>query len=229
MRHPERHRTQHLGWLRAAVLGANDGLISTSSLVLGVSAAAATREPVLLAAIAGLVAGALSMAAGEYVSVSSAADAEAADLARERHELATEPKLEHAELSHIYVARGLDRALADQVATALMAHDALGAHARDELGLTDATRARPLQAAFASALAFALGAALPTLLAAAAPLARLPWLVPVATVPMLALLGAWAARLGGASIARGALRVVSWGVLAMVCTAAVGRWFGVAA
>jgi VIT1/CCC1 family predicted Fe2+/Mn2+ transporter len=226
MAHRELHRTGQIGWLRAAVLGANDGLISTSSLVVGVAAAQATRGPILLAAMAGMVAGAFSMAAGEYVSVSSQADSERADLARERGELATQPEQEHAELAGIYRVRGLSSPLADQVATELMAHDALGAHARDELGITEITRARPLQAALASASAFAAGAAPPVLLAWLAPLARLDAMVAASSLALLAFLGGLAASLGGAPLARGALRVAFWGAVAMACTALVGRLFG---
>jgi VIT1/CCC1 family predicted Fe2+/Mn2+ transporter len=226
MAHRELHRTSQIGWLGAAVLGANDGLISTSSLVVGVAAAQATRGPILLAAMAGMVAGALSMAAGEYVSVSSQADSERADLARERGELATQPEQEHAELAGIYRVRGLSSPLADQVATELMAHDALGAHARDELGITEITRARPLQAALASASAFAAGAAPPVLLAWLAPLARLDAMVAASSLALLAFLGGLAASLGGAPLARGALRVAFWGAVAMACTALVGRLFG---
>lgn len=226
MRHQELHRTEHIGWLRAAVLGANDGLISTSSLVVGVAAAQTAREPILLAALAGLVAGALSMAAGEYVSVSSQADTERADLARERTELVTSPELERAELAEIYVARGLSPDLADQVAGQLMTHDALGAHARDELGLSHATRARPLQAALASAAAFAAGAALPAVVAWVTPLPRITLVVVAGSLVLLAVLGALAARLGGAPLLRGSARVTFWGAVAMVCTALVGRLFG---
>jgi VIT1/CCC1 family predicted Fe2+/Mn2+ transporter len=224
--HPEAHRGARVGWLRAAVLGANDGLISTSSLVVGVAAAQTGRGPVLLAALAGLVAGALSMAAGEYVSVSSQADTERADLARERRELATQPELERAELTGIYVARGLTPALAAQVAEQLMAHDALGAHARDELGFSEITRARPIQAALASAAAFSTGAALPVLLVAFIPVAMLTLAVVTSTLALLVVLGAAAARLGGARIVTGALRVAFWGAVAMGCTALVGRLFG---
>lgn len=224
--HRERHRGEHAGWLRAAVLGANDGLISTSSLVVGIAAAQAAREPALVAALAGLVAGALSMAAGEYVSVSSQADTEQADLSRERRELATDPVHEHAELAAIYQQRGLSADLSRQVAGALMAHDALGAHARDELGLSDTTRARPLQAALASAAAFATGALPPLALAAWAPLAYRGVAITGAALLLLAVLGAVAARLGGAPMGRGVLRVTFWGAAAMGCTALVGRWFG---
>ncbi|HET7040730.1 MAG TPA: VIT family protein [Gemmatimonadales bacterium] len=226
MVHVERHRTEHIGWLRAAVLGANDGLISTSSLVVGVASAATTRGPILLAALAGLVAGALSMAAGEYVSVSSQADTESADLARERGELAADPEAEHAELKGIYVGRGLTPELADQVARQLAAHDALGAHARDELGLSEIARARPLQAALSSAAAFAAGAALPVLLTWLAPVAHLPVIIIASSLVLLAGLGMLAARLGAAPVLRGMVRVTFWGAVAMGCTALVGRLFG---
>ncbi len=229
MPHPEMHRTAHIGWMRAAVLGANDGLISTSSLVVGVAAAASTRAPVLLAATAGLAAGALSMAAGEYVSVSSQADTENADLTRERKELAAEPEHERRELAGFYEARGLTPELALQVADQLTAHDALGAHARDELGMSETTRARPIQAALASAAAFAVGAALPVILVLAVPLARLTPVVMGASLVLLALLGALAAQLGGAPRVRGALRVAFWGAVAMGVTALVGRLFGATA
>ena len=227
-RHLERHRTAHIGWLRAAVLGANDGLISTSSLVVGVAAAAAGREPILLAATAGLVAGALSMAAGEYVSVSSQADTEQADLARERQELATIPDAEREELAAIYVHRGLTPELASQVADQLMAGDALTAHARDELGITEITKARPLQAALASAGAFAAGALLPVLLVVLVPTACLTPAVTGSTLVLLLGLGWLAARLGGAPRLRGALRVAFWGAVAMGATALIGRLFGAA-
>lgn len=213
-------------WLRAAVLGANDGLVSTSSLVVGVAASNTGRDAVVVAALAGMIAGALSMAAGEYVSVSSQSDTEEADLERERIELETEPEEEHAELAAIYRARGLSPALARQVADQLTAHDALGAHARDELGLTEHARARPLQAAFASAAAFGIGAALPVLLAAILPLSSITIGVGASSLVLLAVLGAAAARLGGAPLARGAMRVTFWGVLAMACTFLVGRLFG---
>jgi VIT1/CCC1 family predicted Fe2+/Mn2+ transporter len=227
MIHLERHRTAHVGWLRAAVLGANDGLISTSSLVVGVAAAAGVdAAAVLLTATAGLVAGALSMAAGEYVSVSSQADTEGADFERERRELAESPVAEHAELAAIYRGRGLSAALAEQVATELTAHDALGAHARDELGMTDASKARPLQAALTSAAAFALGAALPVVVTAVVPVARISVVVALSTLVLLAVLGAFAAQLGGAPRARGAARVTFWGAVAMAATALVGRLFG---
>jgi VIT1/CCC1 family predicted Fe2+/Mn2+ transporter len=226
MVHAERHRTDTIGWLRAAVLGANDGLISTSSLVVGVAAAAATRDPVVVAALAGLVAGALSMAAGEYVSVSSQSDTENADLERERNELASDPQREHAELAAIWVARGLTPDLAQQVADQLTAHDALGAHARDELGLSEITRARPLQAAVSSATAFATGAALPFVLVLLVPLTILTPVVTGSSLLLLAALGGLAARLGGASVLKGAARVTFWGAVAMGCTALVGRLFG---
>jgi len=223
--HVERHRTAHIGWLRAAVLGANDGLISTASLVVGVAASGTGRSAVLVAGIAGLVAGAMSMAAGEYVSVSSQADTEGADLARERRELATDPVGEHAELTSIYVKRGLSPALATQVADQLTAHDAFGAHARDELGLFEATTARPLQAALASAVSFAVGAVLPVVVAASAPDARVAQLVTGSALVLLAVLGAVAAGIGGAGMGRGALRVAFWGALAMGVSALVGRLF----
>lgn len=227
--HVELHRSERIGWLRAAVLGANDGLISTSSLVVGVAAADPSHAAILLAAVAGLAAGALSMAAGEYVSVSSQADTEQADLARERGELATSPEAERAELAGFYITRGLSRELAIQVADQLMAHDALGAHARDELGIHETTRARPIQAAVASAASFAIGAAPPVLLAALLPAGILtPGIVGV-TLGLLLMLGGIAARLGGAPLTRGALRVAFWGAVAMGCTSAVGRLFGAVA
>lgn len=229
MRHSEFHRTKTIGWLRAAVLGANDGLISTSSLVVGVAAAQSARDPVLLAALAGLVAGTLSMAAGEYVSVSSQADTERADLDRERHELATAPDLERAELAGIYVARGLTPELAGQVADQLTARDALAAHARDELGMSEMTRARPIQAALASAAAFAVGAAPPLLLVLFLPVAVLIPAVVASSLVLLSVLGGTAARLGGAPLLTGAVRVAFWGAVAMGCTALVGRLFGTVA
>jgi VIT1/CCC1 family predicted Fe2+/Mn2+ transporter len=229
MRHREFHHTKTIGWLRATVLGANDGLISTSSLVVGVAAAQSARDPVLLAALAGLVAGALSMAAGEYVSVSSQADTERADLARERHELTTAPDLERAELAGIYVARGLTPELAGQVADQLMDHDALAAHARDELGISETTRARPIQAALASAAAFAVGAAPPLLLVLFLPLAVLTPAVMASSLVLLSVLGGTAARLGGAPLVTGAARVAFWGAVAMGCTALIGRLFGTVA
>jgi VIT1/CCC1 family predicted Fe2+/Mn2+ transporter len=224
--HGETHRNQRTGWLRAATLGANDGLISTSSLVVGVASATPTRAAILLAAVSALVAGALAMAAGEYVSVSSLADAEKADLGLERSELATAPQAERAELAEIYVDRGLSPELAGQVADQLMSHDALGAHARDELGIHESTRAHPVQAAGASAASFAVGAAPPTILAALLPLEYLTLGIVAVTLGLLLLLGAEAARLGGASRARGALRVLFWGAMAMACTAAVGHLAG---
>jgi len=226
LRHREGHRTSRTGWLRAAVLGANDGIVSTASLVVGVAAAGATREDILLAGVAGAVAGALSMAAGEYVSVSSQADTERADLALEGRELAADEDAEQRELAAIYVRRGLEPAVAQTVAQQLMAHDALGAHARDELGLSDQLAARPLQAALASAATFAVGALLPIL---AVMLPPPVWVVPVtsgASLMCLAALGALAAQVGGGSAWRGALRVAFWGALAMLATAGVGALFG---
>lgn len=224
--HREEHRTDRIGWLRAAVLGANDGILSTASLVVGVAAANAGRNEVLIAGVAGLVAGAMSMAAGEYVSVSSQADTEQADLARERAELATMPASELAELTAIYRARGLDEALARQVATQLMAKDALTAHARDELGISEITIARPVQAALASAATFAAGAALPLLVVLVAPPPSLVYAVAITSLFFLATLGALAARAGGAPIGKAALRVTFWGALAMLLTVLVGRLFG---
>jgi VIT1/CCC1 family predicted Fe2+/Mn2+ transporter len=229
MRHIEIHRTHRIGWLRAAVLGANDGIVSTASLVLGVAAAEASSENILVAGVAGLVAGAMSMAAGEYVSVSSQSDTERADLDRERKELATDPEHEHAEMATIYMRRGLDAALASEVATQLMAHDALGAHARDELGISDTLAARPVQAALASAGTFAVGAALPLFVALLVPLSTLMWAVAGSSLVFLALLGSLAARAGGASVLTAATRVTFWGALAMALTAGVGALFGVAA
>jgi VIT1/CCC1 family predicted Fe2+/Mn2+ transporter len=226
MAHGEFHKSDRIGWMRAAVLGANDGLISTGSLVVGVAAAGAARAEVMLAALAGMVAGALSMAAGEYVSVGSQADTEAADLARERRELAETPEAERSELAGIYVARGLTPALATQVADQLMAHDALGAHARDELGMSETTRARPIQAALASAAAFAAGAAPPVALVALVAGPALSWAVAGTSLLLLLALGAVAARLGGAPALIGALRVGFWGAVAMGATALVGRLFG---
>jgi VIT1/CCC1 family predicted Fe2+/Mn2+ transporter len=225
-RHRERHRTEHLGWLRAAVLGANDGIISTASLVLGVAAAHGTRANVLVAGVAGLVAGAMSMASGEYVSVHSQADTEHADLEIERAELTADDKGEHKELAAIYVGRGLNPTLAKQVADQLMAHDALGAHARDELGISETFRARPIQAALASASSFAIGAAMPLLVTALAPEMRLIISVSGTSLLFLALLGALAARAGGAAMMPGATRVTFWGALAMGITAGVGALFG---
>jgi len=226
LRQKERHRTERIGWLRAAVLGANDGIISTASLVLGIAAAHGSRSNVLVAGVAGLVAGAMAMAAGEYVSVHSQADTEQAELKRERAELKADDKGEHEELTAIYVARGLDPSLARQVADQLMAHDAIGAHARDELGITEMLRARPIQAALASALSFAVGAAMPLLTTAFVPEASLVFVVPGTSLLFLALLGALAAGVGGARVAVGAIRVTFWGALAMGLTAGVGALFG---
>jgi VIT1/CCC1 family predicted Fe2+/Mn2+ transporter len=226
MPHRERHRTDRIGWLRAAVLGANDGIVSTASLVVGVAAAHAAPKDILVAGIAGLVAGAMSMAAGEYVSVSSQADTEQADLNRERKELATDEKAELAELAAIYVARGLEPGLAKQVAEQLMAHDALGAHARDELGISETLSARPVQAALASAATFAAGAAMPLLAVFLAPASLLLTIVAASSLLFLALLGSLAATAGGASALTGAVRVTFWGALAMAITAGVGALFG---
>lgn len=226
MRHRERHRSERVGWLRASVLGANDGIVSTASLVVGVAAAGTPRSQVIIAGIAGLVAGAMSMAAGEYVSVRSQADTEEADLALERHELATDDTSERAELASIYVARGLEPALAQQVANQLMAHDALGAHARDELGLFDLQRARPVQAAVASAATFFVGGALPILVMLLAPASVLAVAVVGLSLAFLAVLGWLAARAGGARSTLGALRVAFWGALAMALTYGVGALFG---
>jgi len=226
MRHREQHRSDRIGWLRAAVLGANDGIVSTASLVVGVAAAEATRQEVLVAGVAGLVAGALSMAAGEYVSVSSQADTEHADLKRERAELATQPEAEEDELTAIYARRGLEPDLARTVARQLMAKDALAAHARDELGLTEELAARPLQAATASAVTFAAGAGVPVLMIVLAPASTLALTVSIVSLLCLVGLGAIAARTGGAPAAVGAARVAFWGALAMAATAGVGRLFG---
>ncbi|GAB4171008.1 MAG: VIT family protein [Roseiflexaceae bacterium] len=222
----EQHYADRIGWLRAAVLGANDGIVSTASLVVGVAAANATRSDILVAGLAGLVAGAMSMAAGEYVSVSSQADTEQADLAREREELRNDAANELDELTDIYVRRGLEPALARQVAEQLTAHDALGAHAREELGLTEMHAARPIQAAFASAITFAVGAASPLILALLSPATLLLPIVAGGSLVLLALLGGLAAQAGGARVALGAGRVVLWGALAMLATAAVGALFG---
>ena len=226
--HSERHRTQRIGWLRAAVLGANDGIVSTASLLVGVAAAHTPRGDVLVAGVAGLVAGAMSMAAGEFVSVSSQADTEKADLARERTELAADEDYEQAELASIYVGRGLDPPLAKQVAERLMAHDALTAHARDELGISDSLSARPVQAAFASAGTFAVGAAIPLLAALLAPEASLAPVVSGASLACLVALGVLAARTGGAPVIKSTLRITFWGALAMGLTAGVGALFGTA-
>lgn len=224
--HTERHYAERIGWLRAAVLGANDGIVSTASLLVGIAATNAAQSEVLIAGLAGLVAGAMSMAAGEYVSVSSQADTEKADLARERKELETDPTFEHDELTKIYIGRGLDSKLAQQVAEQLMAHDALAAHARDELGLSDTHTARPIQAALASALTFAVGAALPLLVAWLSPANSLVALVAGSSLVFLAIMGGWAAWMGGAKVLVGAGRVTFWGALAMLATAAVGALFG---
>jgi VIT1/CCC1 family predicted Fe2+/Mn2+ transporter len=225
-RHTERHRTDRIGWLRAAVLGANDGIVSTASLVVGVAAAGSSHGNILVAGVAGLVAGAMSMAAGEYVSVHSQADTENADLSRERAELEKDPAAERRELTAIYVGRGLEPGLAQQVAEQLMTHDALGAHGRDELGISEARSARPVQAALASAASFAVGAALPLAVTALAPAQSLiPWISGTALF-FLALLGAVAARAGGAGVLMGAWRVTFWGALAMAITACVGALFG---
>jgi VIT1/CCC1 family predicted Fe2+/Mn2+ transporter len=225
-RHAESHVVSRAGWLRAAVLGANDGLLSTSSLILGVAAAAAPRGSILLTGVAGLVAGAMSMAAGEYVSVSSQADSEAADLAREKLELEDHPDSEHRELSAIYVERGLAPDLATKVAEQLMTHDALASHARDELGISEANSARPVQAAMASAASFAVGAALPLAVALFAPRSTLSVAVAAASLLFLGVLGATGARAGGAKILRPTLRVMFWGALAMATTAGIGALFG---
>jgi VIT1/CCC1 family predicted Fe2+/Mn2+ transporter len=224
--HLERHRTEHIGWLRAAVLGANDGIVSTASLILGVSAAHASHSGILTAGVAGLVAGAMSMAAGEYVSVHSQADTENADLEREKLELLTDDTGERRELAGIYVARGLDPALARQVADQLMAHDALGAHARDELGITEVHSARPLQAALASAASFAVGAALPLLVTFLSPLSSVIPFVAITSLLFLALLGSVAAYAGRARVRVAAARVTFWGLLAMALTTGVGALFG---
>lgn len=224
--HAERHRTEHIGWLRAAVLGANDGIISTASLIVGVAAANVSHAGIMTTAVAGLVAGAMSMAAGEYVSVYSQADTEKADLAREHEELMTKPEAEHRELMAIYMRRGLDQRLADEVATQLMAHDALSAHARDELGISDMMSAKPLQAAMASAASFAVGAAMPLAVVLLAPSqALLPWTIATA-IFLLALLGGAAAAIGGTPVLRSTLRVAFWGTFAMAVTAGVGALFG---
>ncbi len=224
--HSERHYAERIGWLRAAVMGANDGILSTASLIMGVAAASATKDEVLIAGVAGLVSGAMSMAAGEYVSVSSQADSERADLARERRELSEKPEFERDELAGIYVERGLEPALAREVAVQLMAHDALSAHARDELGISELGSARPIQAALTSALTFALGAALPLLTALASPASQLSLIVAGASLAFLAAMGGLAARVGGAAVALGTVRVALWGALAMAATTAVGSLFG---
>ncbi len=228
MGHPEEHKTHRIGWLRAAVLGANDGIVSTASLVLGVVASGADSQSILVAGVAALVAGTMSMAAGEYVSVSSQADTERADLALEREHLAADPEWEHAELTAIYVQRGLGPELASRVASELMEHDALGAHARDELGISDTLTARPVQAALTSACTFSLGAVLPLLVVVLFPASSLMWAVPSSSLLFLALLGALSATAGGSSVIVGASRVTFWGALAMALTAGVGALFGVA-
>ncbi|MGB7816174.1 MAG: VIT family protein [Methylotenera sp.] len=228
MRHSEFHRSHRIGWLRAAVLGANDGIVSTASLIIGVASAHASHEAILLTGVAGLVSGAMSMAAGEYVSVSSQSDTENADLARERHELATEPESELKELTGIYIGRGLTPDLAHQVAVQLTDHDAFRAHARDELGISETMSARPVQAAIASAATFAVGALLPLLVALAVPTTHLIMYVAAMSLAFLAALGGLAAKAGGASMWKGSARVAFWGVLAMAATAGVGSLFGVA-
>ena len=224
--HPESHLVSRIGWLRAAVLGANDGIISTASLIVGVAAAAAKQDDVLIAGVAGLAAGAMSMAAGEYVSVSSQSDTEQADLARERKELSEHAELERDELASIYVGRGVDPALARQVAQQLMAKDALTAHARDELGISEITTARPVQAALTSAAMFSTGAALPLLMVVVSPAGALVPIVSAASLGFLALLGAIGARAGGANVLRATVRVTFWGAFAMALTAGIGRLFG---
>jgi VIT1/CCC1 family predicted Fe2+/Mn2+ transporter len=226
MRHSERHYSQRIGWLRAVVLGANDGIVSTASLIVGVATASVDRGAVLIAGIAGLVAGAMSMAAGEYVSVSTQADTEAADLARERDELETNEAYERDELANIYMERGLDAELAREVSAQLMAHDALAAHARDELGLSEIHRARPLQAAMASATSFAAGAVIPVILAALVPFQGIAMLVAGSSLVLLAILGGVAAGAGGSSKLVGAVRICFWGALAMGLTAAIGAALG---
>jgi VIT1/CCC1 family predicted Fe2+/Mn2+ transporter len=228
-RHRESHKSERIGWLRAAVLGANDGIVSTASLILGVAGGGGDRSAVLVAGIAGLVAGAMSMAAGEYVSVSSQSDTEEADLAKERQELATQGAAEHEELTRIYQTRGLERELASQVATQLMKHDALGAHARDELGIHSLTRARPVQAAAASAASFAVGAFVPVAIAYVAYGAALPSVLTASSLVLLAVLGALAARAGGAPVGMGVARVTFWGALAMAITYGAGALFGAVA
>lgn len=228
MSHQESHRTQRTGWLRAAVMGANDGIVSTSSLIIGVASASASQSNILLAGIAGLVAGAMSMAAGEYVSVSSQADTEKADLKQEREALENHYELEKIELAHIYQERGLEPELAMQVADKLMAHDALGAHLRDEIGITDNGAAQPIQAALYSACTFTVGAAVPLIAAWLLPVSQLIMTVAILSLMFLAVLGGLAAKAGGASVLTGAIRVTFWGALAMLLTAGVGRLFGVA-
>lgn len=229
MPHFEQHRIRRIGWLRAAVLGANDGIVSTASLVLGVAAAGASSKSIMIAGVAGLVAGAMAMAADEYVSVSSQADTERADLDRESKELAADPKQEHKEMTAIYIERGLEAELASNVATQLMEHNALGAHGRDELGISDILTARPLQAALASAVTFSVGAVLPLLIVLLVPVSALMWAVPGSALLFLALLGSPAARVGGASVITATARVIFWGALAMAVTAGIGALFGVTA
>jgi len=229
MRHVEKHRTHRIGWLRAAVLGANDGIVSTASLVMGVAAAGADSNNILIAGIAGLVAGAMSMAAGEYVSVSSQSDTERADLDRERRELATDPKHEHEELAAIYVKRGLDSELAAEVSAQLMKHDALGAHARDELGISEKMAPRPVLAALASAGTFSVGAVLPLLVVLVVPVSVLMWVVSASSLLFLSLLGSLSARAGGAPVITSVVRVTFWGALAMAMTSGVGALFEVIA
>jgi VIT1/CCC1 family predicted Fe2+/Mn2+ transporter len=228
-RHYEHHRTRRIGWLRAAVLGANDGIVSTASLILGVAAAHASREAILTAGVASLVAGAMSMAAGEYVSVSSQSDMEEAETEVERRELETDNAAEHKELANIYVKRGLTQHLATQVAEQLMAHDALDAHLRDELGISETLKARPLQAAFTSAITYASGAALPLASVIVAPSSGLLIVVPLVSLIVLTLLGGLAANAGGAGVVKGALRVLFWGAIAMAVTAGLGALFGAVA
>ena len=224
--HPESHLVERIGWMRAAVLGANDGIVSTASLIVGVAAAAANQNDVLIAGVAGLVAGAMAMAAGEYVSVSSQSDTERADLARERKELRENPAFELDELAEIYVQRGVDKVLARQVAQQLMAKDALTAHARDELGISEITTARPVQAALTSAATFAVGAAMPLLMVVVSPASALVMMVSAASLGFLALLGAVGARVGGANVLRATARVTFWGAFAMALTAGIGKLFG---
>lgn len=226
--HPETHQVSRVGWLRAAVLGANDGIVSTASLVIGVAAASAGRGEILVAGLAGLVAGAMSMAAGEYVSVSSQSDTERADLAREKWELETAPHAEHAELAGIYRQRGLDKETADIVATQLMEKDALGAHARDELGISEIMKAQPIQAALTSAATFTAGAAVPIVVALLSPVSIMIWLVALASLIALAVLGATGARAGGAALLPATGRVLFWGALAMAATAGIGSLVGAA-
>jgi VIT1/CCC1 family predicted Fe2+/Mn2+ transporter len=228
MRHPEHHKIHRSGWLRAAVLGANDGIVSTASLIVGVAAAGSSRESIILAGTAGLVAGAMAMAAGEYVSVKSQEDTERADLKMESDALENNREEEEQELAAIYRDRGLDENLAGEVARQLMKHDALGAHARDEIGITTELSAQPIQAAFYSAASFSIGAAVPVVTTLMAPVSLLLWLVPILAIGLLGLLGAVAAATGGAPVFRGAMRVCFWGSVAMVITAAVGKFFGAA-